>query len=255
MNLRSSRALPIFLLLAGPLAGCDKLFPKAHDMAAARDGDSGDGGVIGHLQGQVCALAQLHDINGCRKDLAHGPLTLLVQDTGQVGTVAADGTFGLDVRGDAAMPPPMPLTLLFTDPAQPPVLVPALVQIRLAPGGAAATIPMVPQDRLAQVKKQGVPFPSDRGAVLAYALDGNGRPRTGLLAQVAPGGVDRRFYGPLYEAGDETLFSGTGTGPAGLVAVFDLAPGTVTLDLGSGAAGRFPLPVQAGAITFSLLVF
>ncbi len=86
--------------------------------------------------------------------------------------------------------------------------------------------------------------------MLGFVVNSAGEPLSAAQVAVQVMGT---YQGPFYEDGLDSIGRGRQTGPGGLVAVFELPPGTVTLKLSIVRDSSYTLPVRARTLTFSLL--
>lgn len=222
------------------VCGCEEILGRPADLGRAPDLPL-DASAPTLIRGQTCVLAELRDHRLCSPGHPHGPVTVGLA-SGSPSTTTVQGHFTLE------LPPGPPQVLVRAiDPRR--QLKDALVQ--LVRNGPPTAIPMVPAERLEPLRALGLPLDPSRGALLAYVVDPEGRPMRGVRVQVVA--QDGRFQGPLFEDGLEVLQRGQQTGPGGLVALFELLPGSVTLHLSGPRQASYTLAVAADAVTFSLL--
>jgi hypothetical protein len=235
------------LLLALP--GCGLFFPP---QKAAPDGGAGDGGTdlatqpgTPRVAGQLCLLADIRDYRTCLP--ARGTFRLTVEETGDTALSAADGRFVVPLLTVVEL-----ITLIVIDPRG--ELAGTVAPLQLRDGVLdPVAVPLVPNQTALQLSFQaGVALDNTRGTLLAWAVDPEGRPVRGVAA-ARPAGV-----GPFYEGFDANqLDVGNATGPRGLIALFDLAPGRVSLQVSPPPPMRgdtFPLPIRGGGFTVATLV-
>jgi hypothetical protein len=235
------RLLPLALFLAG----CDVLFPEFSHPPPATDAGAGDAGGAPHISGRVCALADLRDFRTC----ASGPgASFRVADEETRESAQADASGAYDLVTSTAL---ATATLAALDGAS--QYTPTITVVHPTAGVLEQlALPVVLQSTLARLAlDNGFTVDPTRGALFTWTIDATGAPIAGVRAGAIAGGI-----GPLYDgAAPDELAVAQATGARGLVAQFNLTPGTATLDLAVGGAQPVPyaLPIRAGAITMMAL--
>ncbi len=232
------------------LSGCDTLFPelsgKPPDAGIPTDGGSGDGGNASPaLAGVVCVLADVRDYRSCTTGVPSG-LRITVEETRQTTNADPSGHFTLPLSMKLAT-----ATVAVVDPAN--NFVPTIVPVHLSSGVAAnLALPIVATQTLQQIELQnGVQDNPQAGNLIAWAIDGNGAPVTGVST-----GNSAALYD---DNAPNALSPGTATHAHGAIALFSVGGSTLSLTLTPPPtlplkADTFMLPLRAGAITMTALV-
>ena len=229
--------------------GCDTLFPefagKPADAAVARDGGSDDGGTSPQLAGAVCVLGDVRDYRSCMTG-APGLLRITVEETRQMTMTDAAGRFvlPLSMKLDSA-------TVAAIDPSN--HFAPTIVPVHLTNGAANnLALPVIAQQTLAMIElANGLQDDPQRGILLGWAVDATGAPVTGVSS-----GRPSALYD---DNAPNTLSAGTATHSRGAIALFQVAPATLTLTLTPPptmplSGDTFTLPIRPGAVTTTTLV-
>jgi len=225
------------------LSGCDVLFPELSGKPPTADAGS-DAGGMPHISGAVCALTDVRDVRNCTLGPG-GSFRLAVEETHDATQADAAGTFTLPTTGALAS-----ATLSVVDATG--AYVPTITVVHPTGGVLDSfAVPLVSTSAQQMMAYAGG-FTVDptRGAVLAWLVNANAVPVAGVRAAKVTGAV-----GPLYDgASPGELTPSQATGSKGLVALFDLPPGTLTLQLTTSTGpASFSLPVRAGAFTLMAL--
>ncbi|HEY2743717.1 MAG TPA: hypothetical protein VGL86_03810 [Polyangia bacterium] len=230
------------------LSGCDVLFPEFagnSDAAVARDGGVEDGGGEPLIAGVVCILGDVRDYRTCIAG-APGTLRISVEETRDSTTTDINGRFTLPLSQKLAS-----ATVGIVDPTN--NYNPTVVPIHLTNGGAAAVaLPIVSAQTLQDIElADGLIVDPTQGIFLGWAVDPSGTP---------VGGVATGNQAVLYDqSAANSLGPGTHTNNDGTVALFNVAPTTLTVTLTppptvAVAGDTFTLPIRSGALTASTLV-
>lgn len=245
------RSLSLAVVL---LAGCGVLFPEFNppppDLAPPPDGGaSGDGGGAPRIEGQACLLTDITSLASCQPGAGARELRVSVEETRDQIQTDATGRFSLPTARALEL-----ATVGVVDTTG--TYVPVIVTVR--PTGGVVTgllVPLVRADVLAlAAQRAGATLDSQRGALLAWALDTNGQPIPQTIAGLAPGTAGA---GPVYDSGANDLEPLARTGARGALAFFDLRPGSVTIGLTPPAGlspNQYILPIRGGALTISALL-
>src|SRR4051794_24567008 len=207
--------VPLCLLLAG----CDLLFPELSGKPPdGGTGDMGDMGAPPHIGGAVCALGDVRDFRTCALGPA-GSFRVTVEETRDIAQADSNGVFTVATMGALAS-----ATLSVVDATN--RFVPTIAVVHPTNGVLDNyAVPMVTADDEQQMALSGG-FSVDptRGGLLAWAVDPSGAPLTGVRSSAVTGAI-----GPLYDgAAPGQLTATQATGARGLIAHFDLPPGTTT---------------------------
>ncbi len=237
-----------WLLCVLLLSGCDVLFPEfAGNSDAAVPGDGGveDGGTAPMIAGVVCILADVRDYRTCVAG-APGVLRISVEETRDAITTDINGRFTLPLSQKLTS-----ATVGIVDPTS--MYTPTVVPIALTNGAAAAVaLPIVSAQTLQNIElSDGLIVDPTQGIFLGWAVDPTGAPVDG---------VTTGNQAVLYDQGAaNALAPGTHTNNDGTVALFNVAPTTLTLMLTppptvAVAGDTFTVPIRSGALTASRLV-
>lgn len=251
MNRLAHRLLrPLLPALLVALGGCEQLFSSPQtevpDLAGA---DLWSDPATGVLTGAVCVLQDFRDPSTCKQQQT-GKLRLSVEPGGAVAISDVLGNFAL------ALPPGASddRVLTVTDPSG--ALVSSTVRLPAAISTATAlAVPaMSSTTLLLSLNGRGIVSEPGRGAILLWATDAGAHPQAGVRGPNLQAGS----FGPFYDGALPNELDGSGpTRFRGLIAYFNLPPGSATIELqpSPGAPVRsdaFTLPIRASAITFSL---
>lgn len=231
------------------LLGCDTLFPefsgKPVDASVADGSSPADGGDASpRLQGTVCILADLRDYRSCAPGTT-GLLRITVEETREqsMTDLAGHFTLPLSAKLDVA-------TVAVIDPQG--NFAPTIVPVRTQNGVAAnLALPIAAAPTLSSLALQnGLTNDPQRGTLVSWVVDATGAPVAGVTSNQT---------GALYDdAGPSGLSAGHATHAHGTVALFDVAPTTLTLVLTPPPtlalkSDTFTLPIRAGALTATTL--
>jgi hypothetical protein len=232
--------LPLCLLLAG----CDVLFPELSGTPPATDGGVADAGAPPHIAGAVCALGDVRDYRTCGLGPA-GSFRITVEETRDAAQADTNGVFNVATMGALAS-----ATLSVVDASN--RFVPTITVVHPTNGVLDNyAVPMVTaSDEQQMALTAGFSVDPTRGGLLAWAVDTAGAPIPGVRSTAVTGAI-----GPLYDgAANGQLVATQATGSRGLIAHFDLPPGTTTLQLTTATGTTtFTFPIRAGAITLMAL--
>ena len=233
------------------LIGCDTLFPEFSGMPPMSDGAaSGDGGVASgmpHLAGRICGLGDVRDYRTCSAGPVGGPFRISVEETRDATLTDGSGAFTLVTA--------RPLSIATVGIVDTSGTFTTTVTALHTSGGVieGIALPVVPVSVMQQLAlANGVPTDDTRGAILAWAVDATGAPVAGVRTQAPP-----LADGPFYEgAAANEVASGLATRQRGMLALFDVSPSTVRLELAPPQpyqADGYDLPVRPNALTLTAL--
>jgi hypothetical protein len=230
------------LLIVFFCVGCDTLFPEFAGSAPSADLAGTDAGSDSpQISGSLCVLEDARDIRTCATGVPSG-MRVTVEETRDEAPVDATGTFTLPLSSVLTS-----ATLAAVDPSG--SFAPTITTVALLNGRAIGlAVPVVRANLLQAIAQQNaVALDSTRGVILAWIDNPQGVPQQNVVVQAPPG-----VAGPFYDGADPNqVLTAPATGPRGLVALFNVVPGTANLLAGSTG---FSLPVRPNAVTLSVLV-
>jgi hypothetical protein len=247
------RTWPVLAALVLPLAGCPQLLDSLTGSMPPVDMAIGDGqgdlaGGQPTVSGFVCELVDVRDFRSCARGGA-SKIRVTIEDTGAYAITDGTGAFLLGLP-DATR---THVVVTAVDPQG--TLRTTATQVALGPTGVNNfALPMLPsQTELQLTASRGFSSDPSRGTVLAWAVDSSAMPQAGVRGAAVPGAI-----GPFYDGAGAGEIDDVGpTRSRGLVAYFQVPPGTATVRLDPAATSpvrsdSFDLPVRASALTILL---
>ena len=230
------------------LAGCDTLFPEFSQPAPDLGGTIVDGGatIVPHISGQICALSDARDYRSCLA-AAGKTFRVTIEETRDVAMTDANGVFTINTSRPLTV-----ATFAAVDPAN--NFVTTITTLHLANGILdLIAIPVLPTSAQTEMSNvNGIPIDPTRGAFLVYTVDATGLPVAGVTTAQLTLAAGPYYDGPA--TGELTLGGGTRT--HGLIALFDLPAGALTITLPPPApfqADNYELPIRSNALTITAL--
>jgi hypothetical protein len=244
--------LPLALVVAVALPGCDQLFPEL--VGPAPDLSTMDGPGPGSLTGQVCVLADLRNPTSC--SVNGGGRRVTIEETRVSADVDATGHFSISLAGVTGQATVAVVDgVSTTGQTTPTVTLLSPTTLAATRGGSGVLLPCVPRSAMTTLIFQAGGFDDpSRGALVGWLIDSAGVPVKNASAAPMLSAI-----GPLYDgATPSELDSGVATGAHGTLAFLQLPPGdakivVVTPAAAAVAGDSFTLPIRGGGVTVAAL--